>query len=175
MTATFERIRAVVEAIGPVEILPEKTRIAFHVRMSFAAFMPRKTWLDGHLGLAHESTVRGSGGSREYSPRNVLHAFRLATPADVDEEFAAWLAEALTGWVSSVISDGSAGFCPHSGTLCAVIEPEPDGVPLADADSHARRSIPTSRHRVAACGPSPPSRSRRCSWRAGCSWLSAEW
>jgi hypothetical protein len=29
-----------------------------------------------------------------YSPRNVLHAFRLTGPAEVDDEFVAWLAEA---------------------------------------------------------------------------------
>jgi hypothetical protein len=28
------------------------------------------------------------------SPRNVVHALRLAAPAEVDEEFTAWLAEA---------------------------------------------------------------------------------
>jgi hypothetical protein len=29
-----------------------------------------------------------------YSARNVLHAFRLLSPADVDDQFAAWLTEA---------------------------------------------------------------------------------
>jgi hypothetical protein len=29
-----------------------------------------------------------------FSPRNHLHAFRLRAPAEVDEEVAAWLAEA---------------------------------------------------------------------------------
>ena len=29
-----------------------------------------------------------------YSPRNVLHAFRLTAPDDVDDEFAAWVGEA---------------------------------------------------------------------------------
>jgi hypothetical protein len=29
-----------------------------------------------------------------YSPRNIVHAFRLHSPADVDGEFEAWLAEA---------------------------------------------------------------------------------
>jgi hypothetical protein len=29
-----------------------------------------------------------------FSPRNVLHAFRLSGPDEVDTEFAAWLAEA---------------------------------------------------------------------------------
>jgi hypothetical protein len=31
-----------------------------------------------------------------YSPRNVLHAFRLTGPEQVDDEFAGWLAEAYT-------------------------------------------------------------------------------
>jgi hypothetical protein len=30
----------------------------------------------------------------EYSPRNVLHAFRLLGPYDVDAEVRSWLAEA---------------------------------------------------------------------------------
>lgn len=92
--ATFERIRAVVEAIGPVTVLPEKSRIAFHARMSFAAFQPRKTWLEGHLVLARRIDDPRFRRIEVYSARNVLHAFRLTTPAEVDEEFAAWLAEA---------------------------------------------------------------------------------
>ena len=50
--ATFDRIVEVVSALGPVSVLPEKTRVALHVRMSFAAFTPRLRWLDGHLVLA---------------------------------------------------------------------------------------------------------------------------
>lgn len=92
--ATFDRIRAIVEAIGPVSILPEKTRIAFHVRMSFAAFMPRKIWLDGHLVLARRVESQRFRRIEEFSPRNVLHAFRLMTPDEVDEEFAELLTEA---------------------------------------------------------------------------------
>jgi hypothetical protein len=29
-----------------------------------------------------------------FSPRNHLHAFRLTTPGEIDDEFRAWLAEA---------------------------------------------------------------------------------
>ena len=92
--ATFDRIRAIVEALGPVSVLAEKSRIAFHVRMSFAAFMPRRTWLDGHLVLARRIDSPRFRKIEVYSPRNILHAFRLTSPAEVDEEFAAWLAEA---------------------------------------------------------------------------------
>jgi hypothetical protein len=48
----YDLVAATVRSIGPVTILPEKTRIAFQVRMSFAQVTPRKRWLDGHVVLA---------------------------------------------------------------------------------------------------------------------------
>jgi hypothetical protein len=92
--ATFDRVVAVVRAFGPVDVLAEKTRIALHVRMSFAAFMPRRRWLDGHLILAREVASPRWRAVEVYSPRNVLHAFRLSAPDEVDAEFTGWLAEA---------------------------------------------------------------------------------
>ena len=62
--ATFDRVLAVVSELGPVTVLPEKTRIALHVRMSFAAFMPRKHWLNGHLVLARRIESPRFLGSR---------------------------------------------------------------------------------------------------------------
>ena len=44
----FDLVAAAARSIGPVIILPERTRIAFQVRMSFAQVTPRKRWLDGH-------------------------------------------------------------------------------------------------------------------------------
>jgi hypothetical protein len=90
----FDRIVEIARAFGPVEVLSEKTRIALHVRMSFAAFMPRTRWLDGHLVLPRRIDTARFRRIEVYSPRNVLHAFRLTSVADVDAEFVAWLAEA---------------------------------------------------------------------------------
>jgi hypothetical protein len=92
--ATFDAVLQAVQAIGPVEVLPEKTRIALHVRMSFAAFVVRRRWLDGHLVLARRIGSPRFRKVEVYSPGNVLHAFRLAEPADVDAEFVGWLEEA---------------------------------------------------------------------------------
>jgi hypothetical protein len=92
--ATFDRALAVVEALGPVEVLAEKTRIALHARMSFAAFMPRRQWLAGHLVLARHIASPRFARLETISARNIVHQFRLNTPDDVDDEFAAWLAEA---------------------------------------------------------------------------------
>ena len=85
--ATYDAVLAVLAGVGPFEVLAEKTRIALHVRMSFAAFMPRRSWLRGHLVLAgreeHPRVVR----TTTYSPHNVVHEFVLRDPAEVDEAF----------------------------------------------------------------------------------------
>ena len=91
--AIIERLIEVTERNGPFEVLPEKTRIAFAVRMSFAALQPRTGWVDGHVVLARRRETRASAGST-FSPRNHLHAFRIANAADVDDQVADWLAEA---------------------------------------------------------------------------------
>ncbi len=92
--ATFDELLAVVQSIGPVEVLPEKTRIALHVRMSFAACVPRSRWLDGHLVLARRVDSPRFRRIETFSPRNVLHAFRLTSPEEIDDEFRGWLREA---------------------------------------------------------------------------------
>ena len=92
--ATFDAIVEAVAEMGPVTILPEKTRIALHARMSFAAFMPRRHWLNGHLVLARRIDSSRFSKIETFSPRNVLHAFRLNSPSEVDAQFTGWLAEA---------------------------------------------------------------------------------
>jgi Domain of unknown function (DUF5655) len=92
--ATFDRVLEAVSRLGPVEVLPEKTRIALHVRMSFAAFMPRRNWLNGHLVLARQVDSPRFLAVQVFSPRNVVHSFRLISPTEVDRQFVTWLAEA---------------------------------------------------------------------------------
>lgn len=92
--AAFDCVLAVVDALGPVEVLAEKTRIALHARMSFAAFMPRRAWLAGHLVLARQITSPRFARIEVISPRNVVHQFRISAPQEVDDQFSAWLAEA---------------------------------------------------------------------------------
>lgn len=92
--ALFDAVVAVIRAIGPVEVIPEKTRIAFHVRMSFAQITPRRAWLDGHVVLARRLESPRFRRIQTFSPRNHLHAFRLERPEDIDAEFRHWMAEA---------------------------------------------------------------------------------
>jgi Domain of unknown function (DUF5655) len=90
----FDAFVRAVEACGPVTVLPEKTRIAFQVRMSFAQVTPRARWIDGHVVLARRLEHERFRRIETISPRNHVHHFRLTVAADVDAEVAAWLREA---------------------------------------------------------------------------------
>jgi hypothetical protein len=92
--AIFERLVELAERNGPVTVLPEKTRVAFQVRMSFDAFALRRRWVDGHVVLARRLEHPRFRRVETFSPRNHLHQFRLERLEEVDEEVAAWLAEA---------------------------------------------------------------------------------
>jgi len=94
LRALFDAFVAELRALGPVTVLPEKTRIAFQVRMSFAQLTPRRSWIDGHVVLARRLESPRFRSVQTFSPRNHLHAFRLESLADVDDELRAWLAEA---------------------------------------------------------------------------------
>jgi hypothetical protein len=94
VVAIFERLVELAERNGPVTVLPEKTRVAFQVRMSFAAFQLRRRWVDGHVVLARRLEHPRFRRVETFSPRNHLHRFRLERLEEVDEEVAAWLAEA---------------------------------------------------------------------------------
>jgi len=92
--ALFDGVVAAIRELGPVRVLPEKTRIAFQVRMSFAQVTPRRNWLDGHLVLARRLEHPRFRRVETFSPRNHLHGFRLTRLSEIDSEFRSWLAEA---------------------------------------------------------------------------------
>jgi hypothetical protein len=91
---TFERLLSAAQKCGPVTVVPEKTRIAFQVRMSFAALMLHRGWVDGHVVLARRLESPRFRRIDLISPRNQVHVFRLHEPDEVDAEVEAWLAEA---------------------------------------------------------------------------------
>jgi hypothetical protein len=90
----FDAVLATIRRMGTVIVLPEKTRIAFQVRMSFAQLTPRLRWVDGHVVLARRMEHPRIRRIDTISPRNHVHHFRFSAVSDVDGEVAQWLAEA---------------------------------------------------------------------------------
>jgi hypothetical protein len=77
-----------------LRVVPEKTRIAFQVRMSFAQVTPRRAWLDGHVVLARRRASPRFRRIETFSPRNHVHFFRIEKLEEIDAEFRERLAEA---------------------------------------------------------------------------------
>jgi hypothetical protein len=92
--AIFDAVLKAIRRRGPVVVLPEKSRIAFHVRMSFAQLTPRLRWVDGHVVLARRFEHPRFRRIDTISPRNHVHHFRLSSLSDLNEEVEGWLAEA---------------------------------------------------------------------------------
>jgi hypothetical protein len=80
----YEAFVAMLEEFGPVTILPEKTRIAFQMRMSFAQLTVRRQWVLGHLVLARRVEDRLFTKVETISTRNHVHHFRLDAPEQVE-------------------------------------------------------------------------------------------
>lgn len=79
----YDAFLALLEAIGPVTVLPEKTRIAFQTRMSFAQLTVRRHWVLGHFVLARRADDPLFTKVETFSPRNHAHHFRLDSPEQV--------------------------------------------------------------------------------------------
>lgn len=92
--ALYRHLEAVMHSLGSVLVVPEKTRIAFQVRMSFAAMMLKQQWIAGHVVLARRVESPRFRRIETISPRNHVHTFRLRTQEEIDAELIAWIAEA---------------------------------------------------------------------------------
>jgi Domain of unknown function (DUF5655) len=90
----YEAFLAVVQSYGPAVVLPEKTRIAFQVRMSFAALMTRRGYLRGHLVLAERHESPCFYKIERISPRNHVHAFELRDAAQLQGELGTYIGKA---------------------------------------------------------------------------------
>ena len=94
IASIVHRAIAAAQECGEVTVLPERTRIALAARMSFAALMPRRRWVDGHVVLGRRLEDPRFTPIETFSPGNHLHAFRLSSPEEVDVGFREWMREA---------------------------------------------------------------------------------
>ena len=141
VVTTFNRLLSAAERSGPVKVLPEKTRIAFQVRMSFAAFSLRRRWVDGHVVLARRLESPRFRRIDFISPRNQVHVFRLQEPAEVDAEVERRVAEVY-------LANSGTSPLPPSGARVRV-----RGGEHANRQRSAEASSSTSRKlRIRSCG-----------------------
>ncbi len=89
----FNGIVGLLKRNGPLKINPDKTGIAFQVRMRFCGVYVRKNSLDLGFLLPRRLDHWRVRKIVPYSPRCYGHHVTIATPADLDDELASWLKE----------------------------------------------------------------------------------
>ncbi|HSK95441.1 MAG TPA: hypothetical protein VK891_02400 [Euzebyales bacterium] len=87
------RYVAMLQSLGDVQVLPQKTRLVCVARVRFAGLYPQKTGF-----LAYFALQRWVAGTRivkteDYGPRWRLHFVRVRSDTDLDDELRAWLQE----------------------------------------------------------------------------------
>ncbi len=99
--AVFDRVRSVLETLGPVEIRTSKSQVAFRRKRGFAYL-----WLPGQylarpgaevvLSIAlgrHDSSPRFKEVAHP-SPNHWMHHLEITDARDVDDDVVRWLREA---------------------------------------------------------------------------------
>jgi hypothetical protein len=91
--AAARKYVALLESLGDVQVLPQKTRLVAVARVRFAGLYPRKDHFLAsfalHRWLADDRIVK----TVDYGPRWRAHFVRIASAGDVDEELRIWLQE----------------------------------------------------------------------------------
>jgi hypothetical protein len=101
----FERFLAVIRACGPVEVIPQKTRIAIQAQVRFAGCVVRKRWLLANLWLTRRVEHPALRRVEAFGPRSFGHQFRLDTPDDIDPAFRGFVAEAYAVGLREHLAD----------------------------------------------------------------------
>jgi len=87
--ALFDEYVAAVRAFGPFTIEPQKTRIAFLVRVRFAAGHPLQSGFRGHLWLTQAHPGPPVVRVEKLTPTCFLHHFLLKRSEDLNGSFRA--------------------------------------------------------------------------------------
>lgn len=84
---------AVLESLGDVQVLPQKTRLVAVARVRFASLYPRKDHFIAAFALHRWLANRRIVKTVDYGPRWRGHYVRITSAADLDDELRAWLQE----------------------------------------------------------------------------------
>lgn len=91
----YETVVTALNEAGEFRIHPQKTRIAFISRMSFAGVSLAREWADLSFILPEPLDDARVRKLELYGPTSWGHSIRLGASVDVDEDVRRWLGEAL--------------------------------------------------------------------------------
>ncbi len=94
--AIYRAVEAAIAACGEFRIHPQKTRISFIARMTFAGIRLARRWADLSFILPTPLDDAGVRKIDLYGPTSFGHEVRLTGPDDVDDAVGSWLCQAHT-------------------------------------------------------------------------------
>lgn len=89
----YQKFVKLIQECGPVTIIPQKTRIAFQVRVRFAGCIPRKTYLLCSFYFTKPHHHARFDKIERYTPRAYGHYIRIRSLDEFDEQFKTWIRE----------------------------------------------------------------------------------
>jgi hypothetical protein len=106
--AAVRKYASMLESLGDVQVLPQKTRLVAVSRVRFAGLYPRKNDFMASFALHRWLTSPRIVKKIEYNPRWRAHYVRIASAADVDSELREWLQEShdVVGVQSDLVARG---------------------------------------------------------------------
>lgn len=90
----YRKYEKLVRAIGPIHVIPQKTRIVFQVQVRFAGAVPRRSHLRVGFWLTRKLKNPRFQKVETYTPRAHGHFLALASEDEFDAEFKGWMREA---------------------------------------------------------------------------------
>jgi hypothetical protein len=90
----YQQFEHLVKACGPITVIPQKSRIAFQVRVRFAGAIPRKSYLQCSFGFRRRVEHPRFYKIEQYTPHWYGHHCRIERDEEFDEEFKKWIREA---------------------------------------------------------------------------------
>jgi hypothetical protein len=103
--AAARKYVALLESLGDVQVLPQKTRLVAVARVRFAGLYPRKSHFIASFALHRWLANRRIAKTVDYGPRWRGHYVRITSAADLDDELRAWLQEShdIVGMQSDLV------------------------------------------------------------------------
>jgi hypothetical protein len=90
----FQRFVKEVRRIGPVSVIPQKSRVVFMTRIRFAGGTPRKTYFAGRFLLNRRIDSPRFTRVLQYGPRSFDYHLRMDSERVFDAELRGWLRKA---------------------------------------------------------------------------------
>jgi hypothetical protein len=84
---------ALLNSLGDVQVIAQKTRLVCVARVRFAGLSPRKRGFLANFALHRRLDNPRIVKTIDYGPRWLAHVVRVQSSSDIDEELRAWLRE----------------------------------------------------------------------------------